>query len=285
MIATGILFAIAAMLFWGIADFVLMMAIRKTSSFKAFFWNQTIATVIFLLAIPFILPLAPMSPWILLLLVANGFLAAASFFVFCKALDAGPLSLVSPVSASFGVLTLLLGIIFLHEVPTLLQLAGIVIAIIGLILASFKLQELLKVKLHLASDGLKYAFLAMIAWAVFYILLDPLIASIGWLQTIVFLSVFAFIFILLYAFWKKEQVSVPLSDIPILAGAGVLGVLAYSFYGIGVTTEITSIVAPVTSLYPMVTVLLAWIFLKEKIEWNQAIGIALIIIGLVVLAL
>ena len=45
-----------------------------------------------------------------------------------------------------------------------------------------------------------------------------------------------------------------------------------------------SIVVPLTSLYPMVTVILALIFLRERLNRFQAIGIAFALIAVVILA-
>lgn len=54
--------------------------------------------------------------------------------------------------------------------------------------------------------------------------------------------------------------------------AGVVGVL---FYMRAVTMKNVSVVAPLTAVYPLVTILLAWVLLHESLTWRQVIGMAL----------
>ena len=69
-----------------------------------------------------------------------------------------------------------------------------------------------------------------------------------------------------------------------LAAIGVLEVIAFFAYGSGITSEFTAIVAPVSAAFPAVTILLARIFLKERLEINQKTGIFSILAGLVLIS-
>lgn len=50
-------------------------------------------------------------------------------------------------------------------------------------------------------------------------------------------------------------------------------------YNIGVTGALTSVVATISSLFSAVTVLLAWVFLKERLATWQWLGVASILVG------
>jgi uncharacterized membrane protein len=63
--------------------------------------------------------------------------------------------------------------------------------------------------------------------------------------------------------------------------AGALDVSANIFYNIGVTRALTSIVVTLSSLFTAFTVLLAWIFLRERLVRQQWAGVALILLGIV----
>jgi uncharacterized membrane protein len=66
----------------------------------------------------------------------------------------------------------------------------------------------------------------------------------------------------------------------ILAGLGTVGLFAA--YGTG---ESTSVVTAATSLYPMVTVVLAVLILRERLTWLQVTGLALAAAALVLFSL
>lgn len=66
----------------------------------------------------------------------------------------------------------------------------------------------------------------------------------------------------------------------ILAGLGGLGLFAA--YGTG---ENTSVVTAATSLYPMVTVVLAVLILRERLTWLQVVGLAFASVALILFSL
>jgi drug/metabolite transporter (DMT)-like permease len=61
---------------------------------------------------------------------------------------------------------------------------------------------------------------------------------------------------------------------------GSLDTLAFLSATIGFTTEQVSVVSVLASLFSAVTVVLAWIFLREKLHWSQWLGIAIIFLGI-----
>jgi uncharacterized membrane protein len=56
-------------------------------------------------------------------------------------------------------------------------------------------------------------------------------------------------------------------------------------FNLSLTTEFVSIVGPIAATYPAVTVMLAYVFLKERVANNQKIGIAAILTGLALISL
>jgi uncharacterized membrane protein len=280
----GIALAIGAMLCWGIYDFLLAIAIRKSSVFKAFFWNLIIASILLLFALPLADNIQSPPAWVWLLILIDSLIIVFSYLIFCKALEIGPVSIVAPVSSLWGGLTLILGIIFLNEVPSKLSIAGLALAIIGLVLVSFKWQDITKIHVHLASKGLKYALIVVAAWAPFYIILDVIMQQINGLISIIVVNAFAAILIVAYKLIKNEKTNIRSAAVPVIAITAVIYALAELFYIFSLNTEMTTLSAPISSLYPAITVMLAWKFLNEKIQASQAVGIALIIIGISALA-
>ena len=66
--------------------------------------------------------------------------------------------------------------------------------------------------------------------------------------------------------------------------AGVLSASGYIGYSIGIEEGLTSIVTPIAAAFPAVTVILAKVFLKEKLNVNQAAGISITISGIILLS-
>jgi bacterial/archaeal transporter family protein len=65
---------------------------------------------------------------------------------------------------------------------------------------------------------------------------------------------------------------------------GVAGTLATLFYLVAVSKGSSSIVLPLTSLYPAITVVLAFFILKEPMTLRHSIGIILAILAIILCA-
>jgi drug/metabolite transporter (DMT)-like permease len=70
----------------------------------------------------------------------------------------------------------------------------------------------------------------------------------------------------------------------LVAAAGVLDVTANLLYLLGTRAGLLSIVAVVTSLYPGATVVLARVFLGERLSGAQLVGLALALFGVAAIA-
>jgi uncharacterized membrane protein len=70
-----------------------------------------------------------------------------------------------------------------------------------------------------------------------------------------------------------------------LFASGILDTSAFLATNAGLQTGQVSVVSVLASLYGAVTVLLAWIFLRERLEISQWFGIAMIFVGIVLVSL
>jgi drug/metabolite transporter (DMT)-like permease len=93
----------------------------------------------------------------------------------------------------------------------------------------------------------------------------------------------AAIFVWLYLLLAKKQVYNPFKKTELTrCGAGLcdtLGTMAFIF-AVGINPILT---APVTSSYCLVTIVLARIFLKERLTKKQYISLAFLVLGIVLL--
>lgn len=134
--------------------------------------------------------------------------------------------------------------------------------------------------------GLILALVAMVAWGVMFTLLDVAVAGMGWMLPVFSSKLILVGYIFLYGKYESRNLSPPTGKnlLPVLF-IGVFEAFATAAYGFGISIDFTSLVAPISAAFPAVTVLLARTVLKEDMDLNQWIGIAVIIGAVVLLSL
>jgi uncharacterized membrane protein len=281
----GILFGIIAMLGWGVADFFVAKAVRKTNVLKAFVWNQIVGLTLIFLVFLFYFKFPVISFSTVIIILIAGFLGVISNFAFYKGLQVGNVSIISPISASAAAITVILSLIFLNEALSTLQVIGVILAILGAALTSFKFHDLIRLRLKNIATGVEYAIVAMLGWGVLFVLVDVLVSKLGWFLPILFIKTIIVFMLLTYSTTTKKNISFPKNAALFVILIGVLESAAFLAMGAGVSSEYTAIVAPVAFAFPAVTIILARIFFKEILEINQKIGIVSVLAGLVLLSI
>ena len=129
-----------------------------------------------------------------------------------------------------------------------------------------------------------YALVIIIGWGISFFLLRIPITQVGPVLTTLW---FAGLLVPFFAFsflWQKYE-PVQRSVIPwffFIAFFSAIAALAFSF---GLELGPVSVVVPVESSAPLVAVLVSYLFLKERLDFNQKISIGLIILGIITVSL
>lgn len=279
---------LATMSFWGVAIFFEAIANRKFENVVVLFWMQLFG---FLFGVIYFVYSFHSFNFSLVYqylpnLIAIAILQMIAYLSFYKGLAKAQVSLVSSIAASWGLLTAILGVIFLKEVLKINQILAIIFIIVGIILVSVNIKDLLDNKKIKLLVGVKEGLIAMLSWGVSLFLLASLTKVIGW-----FLPVFVFRFLLLlflstYILLLKKTFVPKKTKFPLglFLAIGVFDIAGFFTFSLGTSGAYASIVAPIGSAYTLVTIILAKIFLKEKIKINQMIGIAGIIVGLILIS-
>jgi len=284
-LSLGILFGIIAMLSWGVADFFAAKSVRKSGVFKTYFWIQAISLAVYSLIFLLFFEFPAISLMTFALIVICAFIGITTVMSFYKGLQVGIVSIISPIAASYAVVTVILSLIFLNETITAFHAIGITFVIFGAILASFKFHDLIRLKVKNVAAGVKYAVFAMLGWGVLMVLVDVLVSGLGWFFPILFIVTVEICYLLIYSGITKKSISFPKNIALFVILAGILEVIAFLSFGFSITSENVAIVAPIISAFPAITIILARIFFKEILELNQKIGIAAVLMGLVLLSL
>jgi len=289
MTSPDILYGLAATFAWGVGDFFTAVFVRKVNVFKVLFWSILSGFVLmlvcfFLLGAHFSIP----RPSSLAVFLFIGLMQILGTLFFYKGFEVGKVSLVSPLAAICSLWTILISLTVFRERLEVVQGAGIVLVVAGTFLVSTKLNILISEARFIASDpGVRFALLASIFWGMMFAFLAPLTRKYGWLEASVVLRACAVFWLILLRLFSKKDLSFPVSRtvVLLLAVVVVTDVAGYLFNGLAFEKGLASIVAPVASAFPAITILLARIFLKEKLALNQIFGIVGIIGGLVLLSI
>lgn len=288
MAPLGILFGLFALFGWGISDFLAALTSRKIGNVSTAFWLTAFGIPLMLLYFfvtksAFAIPLSALS-----IILLAGIIQSMGGIAFYKAMTIGKVSLASPIGSSWAAWTTILSIIFLHERLTFLQAIAVLIVMVGTFFVSTDLHQLKKsLSKGFADKGVFLALLASIFWGVSWVFFIPVLHTYGWLQSVIVLRFAILIGVGLFALVFRQKIAFkPKGNILwIFVFMSLVDVAAYFGYSIGLEHGLASLVSPVAAAFPVVTVLLAQIILREKIVPNQILGIVGIIVGVVLLSL
>lgn len=211
-------------------------------------------------------------PWALVASV-SGFTGLGLFYA---AMASGAVGVVSPITALGGLGPIVLGLLTGDE-PTAVQYVGLLAALVGVVLASGP--ELS------GNTGARPIVLAVLATVLFGVCLAAI--AVGSQTSVVMtmtamrvctVGVLAIAGLVALARGGSAQFEGGI-DVGVMAAIGLLDVGANLFYGLATTTGLLSLVSVLGSLYPVVTVLLAWRFLGERLKPIQYAGVALALGG------
>lgn len=285
----GILAGIGSMLGWGTADFLGAISSRKIGNVLSLFWMQVVGFLV--ASIYFIINFSSFNSSdiskFLLTIIIVALLQSISYLSFYKGLEIGKVALVSPIGASWGMITAILSFIFFKEVLRFNQAIAVLLIMIGVILISINIKDILEAKRLKVFTGVKEGIIAMLGFGISLFLIVPASREIGWFLPVFLFRFFMITFLASFIIFKrvsfkfKPEKNILLALIPI----GLLDVFAFLSYSFGVNGTFASVVAPIAGTFPLITIFLARIFLKEKITSIQTFGIVGIILGLILISL
>jgi len=285
-ITFGIFFGLVSMLSWGASDFFIAKSVRGSGVLRAFLWAQIASVTLLFSIFLYYYDLPEFTFYTAVLILSAGLLGVISNLSFYKSLKVGKVCIVMPIASCWAMITVILSMIFLGESLDTAQIFGIAFAILGAALVSFKLSDLKKMDLSKhANKGVEYAVVAAFAYGTNFVLIDVLVSEIGWFLSILFIEIVVVFYLLLYSRASGSDISFPKNVLLFIGLVGLLDAVAYLCYGIGITSEFGSIVAPIAASSPAISILLAKIFFKEELEINQKAGIFFVLTGLILLAL
>jgi drug/metabolite transporter (DMT)-like permease len=289
----GILLGLAAALGWGVADFMARFSTRRVGTYRTLLYMQLVgflALSAFLTATHGWSRFAGTSQrgwaWVIL----AGVLNTASTIALYRSFEIGVLAIVAPIAASYPALTVILSLAS-GEILRLARALGIAAAIGGVVLAATSFAPVAANapsphhKGHL-TRGVPWAIAAAVGYGMLFWLLGfrvmPVFDGFAsvWIIRVTTLST-----LVLLAGPVRQSIRLPdWGTWWLIGGIGVVDTSAFIANNIALKTEQVAAASVLASLYGAVTVLLAAIFLREKLEGSQWLGIALIFVGIALIS-
>jgi drug/metabolite transporter (DMT)-like permease len=219
------------------------------------------------------IPIASSGMWGLMLGIC--LINLAGTILFYRALTIGTLSIVAPILASYAVVTALLAVLA-GERPATLPLIGALLLTIGVITVSKSERAVGSILLLGVPEALGVAILL----GVFFWTLSFATPHLGVLWPVVVMRLVRFLSIFLWSFLRKDQtMRLTRSLWLMVASAAVLDTLGFVSFNLGISHAHISIVTVLASLMTAVTVILAWVVLRERLSRWQWAGVGVIVIG------
>jgi len=282
-------FALATSLLWGLADFGGGLLTRRLQALTVVVVSQTLAALVLGAIVVATGGWREAGPQ-LWFAVGAGVVGPAAMLCFYRALALGPMGVVSPL-ASIGTVLVPLGVgIVAGERPGLLQATGMVVAVVGVLLAGGP-------RISGAPVARQTIVLTLVS-ALGFGAVMALISEASTTVTGLFLALFvqrvcnvAVGGAALYASVRRGTPALPdgglaalRGALPALAFVGIADVAANGTYAIAAQHGPVTMAAVLASLYPVVTALAALGVLKERLQAIQTAGASLALVGTVLLA-
>ncbi|MEV6276290.1 DMT family transporter [Nocardia sp. NPDC051832] len=275
----AIVLALGAAFGWGTSDFLGGLKSRKLPLLSVLLISQSTALALvtgFALVRGGGLP----EPAALGYAALAGLAETAAVAALYRGLAVGTISIVAAVASTAPVVPLLAGLLS-GEVPGAVQLAGLVVALLGLMVASYQSDQDGKAGQVLPSVG--FGLLAAVGFGTFFVAMDTAsTGDIGWALLTARLTAVGLIGAVVLA--GRQAVAVPPRDIPGIALIGVLIVVADALYATASTLGMVGVVAVLGALHTLVTIALARIFLNEKLGRPQQVGVGAALAGVLAIA-
>jgi len=270
--------AIAAALVWGLGQTLIK---KGLSSVSPFFSNTLAVTFALIIEIPFALSgKINLSHFPIIFLL--GLLANLPTFIIPYVIEKTDVSLSGTILASYPIYTILLSVMFLKEKLGVLQVFGVM----GIILGMFLVTRV-KSNKRIISKWLSMAILGSVILGVGYFISKFSITRYG-LYTYIFVAALSNIPCLLFTRLLDRSHRHSGFNIRIfvisLTGNFLMPLGVLLLY-IAMNNGPASLISPIISIYPAITVVLAHYYLKEKIANINIYGILAVILGVVVLAI
>lgn len=275
-------FAVGSAFFAGITAILAKCGIRNVDSTVATA-VRTIVVLVFAWAMVFIVgsqdQLTSIDPRTMAFLVLSGLATGASWLCYFKALELGDVNKVVPIDKSSIVLAIVLALIFLGESISVVGVAGVVAIATG---------TMLMIERKDAPVGNKgQSWLLFAVGSAFFAALTSILGKVGIegiesnlgtaIRTVV---VLAMSWVMVFVTRKQSQVrGIPRKELGFVLASGVATGASWLCFYRALQDGPASVVLPIDKLSILVTIVFSFLVLGERLTRRSMFGLALIVVG------
>ena len=275
----SILFGLGAALGWGAADFFGGLASRKAGAYRAIFYGEAIGIVFVVIVASAVQQDFPPLRSCLLAALA-GMIGTLGILLLYHSMTLGLMSIATPVSALMAaVIPIVIGAVT-DGLPKAVTLLGFAFALFSIWFISRGEGGVKDIFAHIAD--LKLPLLAGVGFGLYFVIIHQATRE-STLWPMVMSRSAGMILMTVLLLVRRESWTVARSAWPLIAVNGVLDVGGNFLYILASQTGRLDVAAILSSLFPASTVLLAALFLKERVSRSQMFGIALALIAIVLM--
>ncbi len=293
---SALVLSLIAALGYGVSDFVGGLAARRVAVLKVVVASYPVGMIGMALIAPFVGGTLTTAGLVYGML--SGLVGGCAILWYYAALAAGPMSVVSPLTAVL-VAGIPLGVgLATGDRLSPVALVGAGVAVVAVLLVS-RQKDAGDVSTGASGDTgdtgdtrdtarftPKVAWLTIgsgAAFAVFFVLLDHVGANTGMWPLLISRTTATVLVLVAAAFTRQLR---PPTGVPLKLAliAGLLDVVANVAFLYALRAGLLSIVSVLTSLYPASTVLLARLVLGERTGWTQRVGLVLAAAAIVMIS-
>jgi drug/metabolite transporter (DMT)-like permease len=281
----GLVLALLSSVLWGTSDFMGGTASRRLPPVTVVIWSEMCGIVVILVVAVatggFTAPTGYI-PWAIM----GGIVGMLGIVAFYRALATGTMGVVAPIAA-VGVAVPVFAGLLSGDRPAALQDAGLVVAILGVVLASGP-------ELRAGPDStsesrrtslqpLLLACVAALGFGLVFIALDHG-ARTSTVMTLLLMRAVSVSVLVLTGLATRIPLRFARTDVPTLALIGILDLGANATFAIATGHGLLALVSVLSSLYPAVTAILAAVRHDERLGKVQLAGVTGAILGVVLIA-
>jgi len=286
------IYAIITLLFWAFADLFYKKGAKENDKYSHLKTGIMVGLVMGIHATIYIITNSININFIdIIKYLPVSFFYIASMVIGYKGLRYLELSISSPIQNCSGVITAILLFVIFQETIGILDIVGIIIIALGMILLSITEKEEKEVNFK------KIVGLTALIFPLLYCILDGMgtfldaiyldklslisedIALIAYEYTFFIYGLVLFIYL---RFIKKEKFKI--KEEKDRLSASIFETLGQFFYVFAISSNSTLSI-PIISCYSIMSILLARIFLKEKLSIDEYITVFIILFGILILGI
>lgn len=276
----AVLLALCSATTYGVGDFLGGMAAKRASAAAVLLWSHVLG-VMLLVALTFVIS-GDLTARSFGLGAVGGLAGAAGVGLLYQALSIGPMSAVAPVTALLAAAVPVAAGFAKGERPGALVLVGMAAAVIAVVLVSAEGDGSYR-----PSDprGMVLALGAGLGFGLFFVALSYTRDDSG-MWPLVGARLASVVVVGLLVLVGRVDGAVPSGPgRRLTAGAGALDVTANVLYLLAIREGLLSVVSVLASLYPVSTVVLAHLVLRERYTRLQQIGILIAVAAVIFLTI